>query len=219
MGFEIGKKGTPHIQGFIYYDTMKSFKQLKEMLPKKAYIEIAKGTPKQASDYCKKDEEWYEFGELPQQGSAKFEVIQQVMENPETNFHLYNMYRRSYELYMSRKPSGPKERVLVFIPDEAKYATEEGTYVDAELESYEGEKIITMPCYTHFLILNWYSGHPQKIRRGFELTKMDPEKIYLTYSSETELNYLKKKYMSIDYICPSYQETSVQQSEDEQSEE
>lgn len=68
MGNEIAPTtGTPHIQGYVYYENARSFSSMKKLLPR-AHIEAAKGTPKQASDYCKKDGKFWEHGESPEQG-------------------------------------------------------------------------------------------------------------------------------------------------------
>jgi len=74
VGHEVGENGTPHLQGFVSFDNARSFKQLKALLPR-AHIEIkcANSTFKQASDYCKKDGNFHEQGELPKDPSMKGE--------------------------------------------------------------------------------------------------------------------------------------------------
>jgi len=67
FGFEVGKKGTPHIQGYLYHNDRISMKQLKKSIPR-AHLEKAKGSPQQNYDYCTKDGEFYEFGNLPVKG-------------------------------------------------------------------------------------------------------------------------------------------------------
>jgi len=42
FGFEVGKKGTPHIQGYLYHNDRISMKQLKKSIPR-AHLEKAKG--------------------------------------------------------------------------------------------------------------------------------------------------------------------------------
>lgn len=67
FGFETSKKGTPHLQGFTMLDKQVSFNVLKK-LPQpfgKCAMYNMKGTPKQASDYCKKTQTFFEYGELP----------------------------------------------------------------------------------------------------------------------------------------------------------
>lgn len=54
FGKEKGKKGTPHIQGFISFKNARSFASIKKILPK-AHIEKAKGSVKQNFAYCSKE--------------------------------------------------------------------------------------------------------------------------------------------------------------------
>lgn len=67
VGKEKGDSGTPHLQGYLYYDNPRSFNSVKKSIPR-AHLEISKGTPLQASEYCKKDKDFIEKGELPSQG-------------------------------------------------------------------------------------------------------------------------------------------------------
>lgn len=64
-GIETGENGTPHLQGYVYFDKKKTFKTIQDAFESKAHIERAKGSPKQASDYCKKDGDFVERGNLP----------------------------------------------------------------------------------------------------------------------------------------------------------
>lgn len=58
-----------HLQCYFYYTNPRSFSAIKKQF-KTAHIEPAKGTPDQASNYCKKEGKYHEGGELPQkQGS------------------------------------------------------------------------------------------------------------------------------------------------------
>lgn len=66
FGYEIGESGTPHLQGYIYFDDAKTLSTLKKKIHKTAHFEPANGTPLQASTYCKKDGRFEERGKLPQ---------------------------------------------------------------------------------------------------------------------------------------------------------
>lgn len=67
-GKETGEEGTPHLQGFIMFPNAITFNSVKAKLPPGCHIEAAKGTPKQAADYCKKDGQFTERGDPPRQG-------------------------------------------------------------------------------------------------------------------------------------------------------
>ena len=85
VGDEVGEEGTPHHQGYIYFDRVKSFAQMKELLPDGAHIERAQGSPQQNKDYCSKENVLVEIGELPVQGRrTDFERVREAVEAGET---------------------------------------------------------------------------------------------------------------------------------------
>ncbi len=61
---EIGEDGTPHVQGYIAFKDKITMANVKKMMPR-AHLEVMRGTPEQASEYCKKDGEYIECGTLP----------------------------------------------------------------------------------------------------------------------------------------------------------
>lgn len=67
IGKEVGKQGTPHLQGYVEFKNSVLFKTLNNLC-KRTHWEIRRGTPVQASEYCKKDKEFIEAGVLKQQG-------------------------------------------------------------------------------------------------------------------------------------------------------
>lgn len=64
-GIEVGENGTPHLQGFAQSKRRMSQAWWKKQLPR-AHIEVARGSPQQNIDYCKKGNqskaEWEELG-------------------------------------------------------------------------------------------------------------------------------------------------------------
>lgn len=56
--------GKGHLQCYIYWTNARTFSAVKKDYPM-AHIEATKGTPEQASDYCRKEGNYVEGGELP----------------------------------------------------------------------------------------------------------------------------------------------------------
>ena len=69
-GEETGAEGTVHLQGYVRFDTQRTFGAVSTFLPR-AHLEAAKGTPAQNYAYCTKDGNIvWEEGEFPLEGGA-----------------------------------------------------------------------------------------------------------------------------------------------------
>lgn len=64
-----GLTDTFHLQGFVSFKGPVTFKKVQEMLGHNQHVERAKGSAKQAADYCKKDGKFSEWGTLPMPGT------------------------------------------------------------------------------------------------------------------------------------------------------
>lgn len=70
VGHETASTGTRHLQCYIAFKQKKTLSSLKKLW-KDGHFEIMRGTPQQASDYCKKENEYVEYGELPVTAAKK----------------------------------------------------------------------------------------------------------------------------------------------------
>lgn len=65
-----GEANTPHLQGYIHFNSPTSFNRAKELLPR-AHVERRRGTIDQAIEYCKKDQDVHEEGRRPLSREAR----------------------------------------------------------------------------------------------------------------------------------------------------
>jgi len=80
-GKEIGAERTPHLQGYIYWKNPKSMQFVKGHLSQRVHLEVTAGTPQEASDYCKKEGNFLEFGTLPMSQSKKGDKGKEYWDN------------------------------------------------------------------------------------------------------------------------------------------
>lgn len=92
-GKEVATTGTKHLQGYVYFTDAKSFSKIKKMLPVGSHIEKAKGTPQQASDYCKKDMDYKEYGKLPERQGKRNDItkLKEMIEDGKTMNDVINV--------------------------------------------------------------------------------------------------------------------------------
>lgn len=65
FGKETGESGTPHLQGYLSLARSQRLSFLRRFISGRAHFEQSRGSPEQASEYCKKDGDFEEFGTLP----------------------------------------------------------------------------------------------------------------------------------------------------------
>ena len=70
FGKETGDSGTFHLQGYIQFSDRKRLSTLRSIFSR-GHFEVSRGSPKQASDYCKKEGDFKEYGSLPPQAQGK----------------------------------------------------------------------------------------------------------------------------------------------------
>lgn len=81
IGHEIAPTtGTPHIHVYFHFVNQHSFSSIKKKFPR-ARIDTCRGSPQQVSQYCKKENNYKEIGEVPAQGKrSDIDHIKDVLE-------------------------------------------------------------------------------------------------------------------------------------------
>lgn len=117
--------GTPHLQGFVAYKVRTKFNTVKRQMPR-AHIEpmAPKSTPQKAANYCKKDGNYDEIGQLPDWkggasgGLKKAENFKKTIEAAkrgdleeieELNPVAYVQHYHAYKRIMQDNPQKPKD--------------------------------------------------------------------------------------------------------------
>jgi len=120
FGEECSESGTQHLQGYVEFANARTFASMKKLMIR-AHLEARRGTPKEASVYCKKDGVFQEFGELPKQGkrSDLEAVAEQVrdgaslQEIAEEFPGMYVRYHRGFEAMRLKRMKHREDRPKV----------------------------------------------------------------------------------------------------------
>jgi len=76
-GREVGSEGgTPHLQGYVSLSTRKRLAGVKSLIGNRIHAEPRRGTHQEASDYCKKDGDFFEKGEEPPKQGKRTDLIE-----------------------------------------------------------------------------------------------------------------------------------------------
>lgn len=65
VGQEVAPSGTSHLQGYVSFKRKLRFAQVKDYIGDRAYVDVARGSPKKNREYCSKDNRFWEHGVLP----------------------------------------------------------------------------------------------------------------------------------------------------------
>jgi len=63
-GREVGESGTPHLQGYIHFKEKVTMGKIKSLIGTRAHVEKRFGSLEQAINYCKKDGNWTQRGNI-----------------------------------------------------------------------------------------------------------------------------------------------------------
>lgn len=162
-GKEVGDSGTPHLQGFTTFKTNKTLTALKKIHPT-AHWERAKGTPQQAADYCKKEGDYVERGEISVQGKRtdlehvaelvkNGKSLQTIAEEHPTTYMKFGRGIRDLKLVLEKPYDHTGTRGIWYVgppgTGKSRKAREEnpGAYLKAQnkwFDGYNGEPVIIL---------------------------------------------------------------------------
>lgn len=75
IGKEIGELGTPHLQGYVIFESNHRLSSVKRLLGSRCHLAVAKGSSQQNRTYCTKEEDFFEKGDCPISDGGKREQI------------------------------------------------------------------------------------------------------------------------------------------------
>nr|WAE42259.1 MAG: replication associated protein [Cressdnaviricota sp.] len=213
FAFEIGTEGTRHMQGYVYYKDQRTLSAVSKDFPR-AHLIVSNGSAEENRIYIigpyDKDgkhkpynPEHCEFGRMPQQGKITWDRIEEVMQDPQENPHLYNQYRKMYKEFTLNKPKDDNPRQLYLTPDDTafdllKEFEEDGarfqTCFDIDVYNGEDNLVLSEPYSNQPFLKQWCRGYPFRIKRGYELICVDPKCIICEYTDPEELGWFKKNF-------------------------
>lgn len=199
LGFEVGKKGTDHIQAYIYFDNAQHFKTVTGVL-KRARVKPARGSPQQNFEYCSKDL-YQEFGQIPVNGRASWDRIVEAMEYPKEHPQLYMQYRKAYQDIIVSEVPDKKKRTLCRCPLQDKYELMQELQdlqhtLCTDIDNYDGESALLIreeESVFNYLKLDhrvdeWVHGFPPKVKYGYQHRWFDPDIIVYLYTPGERLS-------------------------------
>jgi len=143
-----------HLQGYIYYVNARSFNSIKKEYPK-AHIEAAKGTPKQAAEYCMKEGKYIESGELPTQGTrSDLDVVKEKLKETGKMSDIVEIATSYQSVRMAEVILKYKEKPRDFKPEVLWFHGATGTG-----KSKEAYEILGVDCYTCLSTGKWFEGY------------------------------------------------------------
>lgn len=168
FGYEVAESGTPHLQGFLSLTKRKRFTAVKSIVHERAHIEPRKGTKLQAIEYCKKDDNYVEFGDVSmangnQGGRSDLAIVGDMVKEGESLAAICEAHPTTYIKYHKgivaakvtlAKPYKPNDlRGLWFYgkPGSGKTRFVHDTFPDIYLkqqnkwwDNYQGEKYVLL---------------------------------------------------------------------------
>ena len=114
-GRETGEEGTPHLQGYFVSKTRIRLGSAKILIPR-AHFEVAKGTPEENFDYCTKDEDYEQFGDLPAKKGSRND-LQNFKEAVQSGVLSLKELRETHSDVLAKYPRFAREYLVDNMPE------------------------------------------------------------------------------------------------------
>lgn len=156
VGLEVGESGTPHLQGYLYFEDAKSFKTIKKYLGDRAHIEKAKGTPTENRNYCMKEGQYNEYGNVPKgQGNrSDLDEIKEVLKQTNKMRNVVEVAKSYQSVKMAEQYLKYHEKPRDFKPRVEWYWGATGTGKSKTAYEELGEDV-----YTCLSTARWFDGY------------------------------------------------------------
>jgi hypothetical protein len=168
FGREVGANGTRHLQGYVEFKKRYRFTRAKNLLSSRAHLEQRRATAKQASDYCKKDRDYEEFGTLSRTEQGKRNDLLEIkglLDQGATEGHIADnyfskwcIYRRAFRDYRLLKSVDRDFKSEVYI-----YYGDAGTGKTRAVFEKESDLWVAVDNQ-----LNWFDGYSNNVAALFD---------------------------------------------------
>lgn len=213
---EVGENGTPHLQGYFELRNRKLLTSIKKIVGG-WHLEARKGTAQEASDYCKKDGDFVEFGEVSKSQSGRRTDLEEIRgkikdgvpeeEIAEAHFSQWCIYRRSFSAYKSlirSKESRPDLKVFVIYgePGTGKtryvFTKHNNVYICPDptltwFDGYDGEEVVLIDDYRgdgkSAFLLRLLDIYPLQVPVKGGFVDWKPKIIFLTSNMEVPFGH------------------------------
>lgn len=115
FGIESGSSGTPHLQGYVEFRSRARLSSVKRLLGGNPHLEVRRGTSIQASEYCKKDGSYQEFGVLSKGRGERTDLLQ-LQEAIQAGASLREIANEHFGSYLRYQKAIHNARDLYAIP-------------------------------------------------------------------------------------------------------
>jgi hypothetical protein len=209
FGAEKGENQTPHLQGYVELTAKRRLQTLKNKLHATAHWEARKGTAFEASEYCKKDDDYFETGTLSTNNQGTRTDIEealhlikqgkQMSEVAELHPMVYvRMHRGLQALKSSYDRSKPKivPEVIVFhgqtgVGKTYKVTSESPScFMVSNYKWYDGYDGVSDICFDEYMgqitinnFLRLLDRYPVQVETKGGVVVFNPPRIYITSHS------------------------------------